>query len=174
MALSSGWLHDIFAGSVSGGVAVLVSHPFDTIRVRQQTIQTGWRARGLRGTTSALTCVRELSKTEGLTGFYRGIASPLVATPVQFATTFFGFGLIKRHLEGLELSNHAVSALAGGGAGAVQCLVVTPFDVIKIRYVRRLLCYCSFITKNSKEICASDSISLCPCREIECKHALRG
>lgn len=57
----------LLSGTVAGMAQVLVGHPFDTVKVRLQTKEV-----------KALDCLRNTLKLEGPTGFYRGIASPLV------------------------------------------------------------------------------------------------
>ena len=57
----------VLSGTLGGMAQVLVGHPFDTIKVRLQTKEV-----------KAIDCLKNTLKLEGLSGFYRGIASPLV------------------------------------------------------------------------------------------------
>ena len=77
-------LGDVFSGCLAGVSVTLVGHPFDTIKVRLQTQPSPPNAlySGLGD------CVRKTLAREGLTGFYRGVAAPLVGQ-LFFRTLLF-------------------------------------------------------------------------------------
>lgn len=80
------------AGGVGGVCLILAGHPMDTIKVRIQTMPTpkpGERPQ-YRG---MMDCVAKTLRHEGVRGFYRGMAAPLIgATPVN-SFCFWGYGL---------------------------------------------------------------------------------
>ena len=57
---------------------VLVGQPFDMVKVRMQTAQPGQYG-------GMLDVVREIRAKQGVTGFFRGMASPLVGVTPMFA-----------------------------------------------------------------------------------------
>lgn len=125
---------DFVCGWLSGCTASLAGQPFDTIRVR---IQSG-AALG-----SPLAVARQLHATEGLAGFLRGFAPPLLATGPRNAIGFAVQGEVARRCaERLNRRTSAsdtelvrlASACAGGVcAGLAQCAVIVPADRIKVQ-----------------------------------------
>ena len=65
-----------FAGSVGGLLAVLIGHPFDTIKVRLQS---------------------NTFKTQGFRGIYNGITSPILGVVPIFALSFSTFENAKQY-----------------------------------------------------------------------------
>ncbi|KAK9703197.1 Mitochondrial carrier protein [Popillia japonica] len=71
-------LHDFIAGWIGGIGGLVVGHPGDTIKVRQQTYNsTLWRA------------VKETYRYEGVRGFFKGMLFPLLTTGPA-SSVFFG------------------------------------------------------------------------------------
>ncbi len=70
------------SGLVAGSVASLAGQPIDTVRIKLQC------ERGLALSASTLGVTRNLWKTEGLRGFYRGWLPPLWATGPRNAIGF--------------------------------------------------------------------------------------
>jgi solute carrier family 25 (mitochondrial carnitine/acylcarnitine transporter), member 20/29 len=69
-----------FSGLAGGICQVIVGHPFDTVKVRMQT-----------GSYTGMTdCIRDTLGKERITGFYRGISSPLFGIGAcNFRSLFF-------------------------------------------------------------------------------------
>ena len=119
----------MLSGGVSGVAARVCTHPFDTIKSRQQVAGSldGGARRLARA--SMPTALLSVLRDEGVAGLYRGFGA--VAFGVPFASAFY-FG-------GYEWSK----ALLGEGTAAYICagllgqsaagLVYTPVDVIKER-----------------------------------------
>jgi len=78
------------AGGAGGMSAVLSGHPFDTIKVRLQTMpmpKLGERPMY----TGMWDCVAKTVKYEGVfKGLYKGMGAPLVGVTPIFALSFFG------------------------------------------------------------------------------------
>mmetsp|Transcript_23739 Transcript_23739/g.93493 ORF Transcript_23739/g.93493 Transcript_23739/m.93493 type:complete len:300 (-) Transcript_23739:120-1019(-) len=123
-------VYDFAAGSISGGVAVVVGHPFDTVRVRLQAIT---------GQSTVFDSMRNLVRADGVVGFYRGLSPQLMIIPFQLGVTFWSYGMTKKYLERRAevderfKSDATVSALSGAAAGFAQTLVANPFEVAKVR-----------------------------------------
>lgn len=72
---------------VSGAAALLASHPFETIKVRQQ-----------KYSTTIITTIIRTYKYEGVRGFFNGILLPMF-TIGPYNSTFFGvYGTILHSL----------------------------------------------------------------------------
>ena len=127
---------DILAGTCAGMASIVVVHPLDTIRVRLQTT-SAQRFSGLADV------VRQTLSKEGVLGFYKGMATPLVSQGVQKATMFFAFGAAKRHLGPHFLSPAATAsaappplhfiAVCGGLAGGANAMVAAPIELVRNR-----------------------------------------
>lgn len=93
----SSTLKSLWAGGFGGMCAVAAGHPFDTIKVRLQTMP-----RVRPGETpmyrGAFDCVAKTIGKEGLGGLYKGMLVPLFGATPLFALCFFGFDLGKELL----------------------------------------------------------------------------
>ncbi|KAJ1920423.1 mitochondrial ornithine carrier protein, partial [Tieghemiomyces parasiticus] len=143
----------IFYGSVSGMAAKLVEYPFDTVKVRLQAqpADRPWYRGPMHCFTSTL-------QHEGLRGFYRGVASPLLGAMVENSVLFYTYGwfqgLLGDILGGPRLSAGSTSGLltkrdatvtmeerlpmsqlviAGALAGVCAGFVLTPIELVKCR-----------------------------------------
>ena len=100
------------AGGAGGMSAVLSGHPFDTIKVRLQTMpmpKLGEKPMY----TGMWDCVAKTVKYEGVfKGLYKGMGAPLVGVTPIFALSFFGndFGKkLQNAKQGTKLiCNHSV------------------------------------------------------------------
>ena len=127
---------DILAGTCAGMTSIIVVHPLDTIRVRLQTTAAD-RFSGVADV------VRQTLRREGVLGFYKGMATPLVSQGVQKATMFFAFGGAKRQLAPYFLSSSPAAsaavpplqfiAVCGGIAGGANALVAAPIELVRNR-----------------------------------------
>ncbi|XP_022914925.1 congested-like trachea protein [Onthophagus taurus] len=82
-------------GGVGGICTVLVGHPFDTIKVRLQTMpipKPGEAA--LYGGT--FDCMKKTVANEGFRGFYKGMGAPLAGVAPIFAISFMGYRVGKQ------------------------------------------------------------------------------
>ena len=140
------WEH-FLAGQIGGMAGVVAWQPFDTVKVPMQTtrsrkryprpITVGVRAGPQRGVLQA---IGGLHARDGIKGFYRGVAYPLLATGCQKSLAFGSSATILNYLtqrrnEDLELSHrpHLVDLVcSGAGAGVANSLLVAPIDQLKI------------------------------------------
>lgn len=88
-------IKNFFAGGFGGICTVLVGHPFDTIKVRLQTMP-----KPLPGQkplyTGTWDCVTKTVKLEGAKGLYKGMGAPITGITPIFAISFLGFGIGKK------------------------------------------------------------------------------
>lgn len=119
------------AGGVGGVCSVLVGHPFDLVKVRQQTSLSKDNAKGTIAT------LREILQTQGLRGIYRGVSAPMVAVAPIWATSFWGFDTgdkLVRFFHGLSPDarlNVLQLCLAGGFSAFPTALVMVPCERVK-------------------------------------------
>lgn len=115
---------DFVAGWVGGCAGLVVGHPLDTIKVRQQTLR---KVSALKGITNTL-------KYEGVRGFYKGLGFPLLATGTLNALFFGVYANTLRLLSpGPERPSYAKVYVAGCAGGLAQLVVACPVDLVKIK-----------------------------------------
>ncbi|KAI8145658.1 mitochondrial carrier domain-containing protein [Fennellomyces sp. T-0311] len=124
-------LKDCAAGTVGGIMQVLVGQPFDTVKVRLQTQSTTNPVY-----SGMMDCVRQTREREGLRGFYKGTATPLVGIGACVSIQFVVVESMKRRFaqknKGEPLSN-AQLYLAGAASGVANSVVSGPVEHIRTR-----------------------------------------
>ncbi|KAK2879249.1 hypothetical protein QQF64_010578 [Cirrhinus molitorella] len=123
-------LADFVAGSVGGAFGVAVGYPLDTVKVR---LQTQTRDSGV------WECVRRTCRTEGVSGFYRGMSMPVTTVSISSSLVFGTYRNVLHLLQELRHRNasdphHKADIFLSGFAGGVaQVLVMSPADMVKVR-----------------------------------------
>ncbi|CAD5227207.1 unnamed protein product [Bursaphelenchus xylophilus] len=131
--MSTDFVKSFLAGGVGGSFTVMVGHPFDTVKVRLQTMPTPKTGeKPLYGGT--LDCFKTTIAKDGITGLYKGMAAPLVGVSPLFAL-FFGGCAIGRWLQpkkaGQDDYTFIQNANAGAFAGVLTTVVMVPGERIK-------------------------------------------
>ena len=122
-------VRSFLAGGLGGICLVLVGHPFDLVKVRVQT-----------GTSTALHVLKDILKTNGPRGLYRGVTAPLIGVTPIFAICFWGYDL------GLSLYDSHINQIkdmkddggykkimfAGGFSALPTTLIMAPSERIKV------------------------------------------
>lgn len=125
--LASSWGREFVAGGFGGIAGVVSGYPLDTLRIRQQSSTSG----------SALSILRHTVATEGPQALYRGMGAPLASVTFQNAMVFQIYAILSRALDpsisAKEPPSYKVVALAGVGTGAIQSLILSPVELVKIR-----------------------------------------
>ncbi|KAD4889282.1 hypothetical protein E3N88_21355 [Mikania micrantha] len=125
--LASSWGKEFVAGGCGGVAGIMAGYPLDSIRVRQQNSPTG----------SAFNILRNVAVNEGPFALYRGMAAPLASVTFQNAMVFQIYAILSRSFDSSIWSDEPPSykgvALGGIGAGALQSLMLSPIELIKIR-----------------------------------------
>ncbi|CAL4966116.1 unnamed protein product [Urochloa decumbens] len=138
LATSGG--REFAAGGVGGMAGVLAGHPLDTLRIRLQQppppVSPGI-VETPRRPPSAARMLRGILRAEGPSALYRGMAAPLASVAFQNAMVFQVYAILSRSL-GSESStsdppSYTSVALAGVGTGALQTLILSPVELVKIR-----------------------------------------
>ena len=100
-------LHDLIAGGIAGSASVIVGHPFDTIKVRLQTMTSPPSSGNGNGASS--------STSGGFKSLFKGMGAPLSTAAIVNAIIFATYGSSTRLWEDLfengqhdELPTHGV------------------------------------------------------------------
>ncbi|PSN62981.1 mitochondrial 2-oxodicarboxylate carrier protein-like protein [Corynespora cassiicola Philippines] len=122
------------AGAVAGISEILVMYPLDVVKTRIQ-LQHGRSSDG-RGYNGVVNCFRKIVQHEGVAKLYRGITAPIFMEVPKRAIKFSSndaFGPLYRRAFQMEKMTQPLAVLTGASAGAVESLVVVPFELLKIR-----------------------------------------
>ncbi|XP_064086394.1 solute carrier family 25 member 45-like isoform X2 [Macrobrachium nipponense] len=115
---------DFVAGWIGGCAGLVVGHPLDTIKVRQQTM----------GNVPVVKGIINTFKFEGVRGFYKGMGFPLLATGTLNSIFFGVYGNCLRYLsKDKEAPSYLHICLAGCAGGVFQLSVACPVDLVKIK-----------------------------------------
>ncbi len=118
---------ELSAGGLAGSVGVSIGYPLDLVKVRLQTTPN----------ITAWSCFRQLIKAEGFYGLYKGLSAPLFAQFFMNSLSFAGDSLAIKFLEPKlkkgDNPNPMNTIIAGAFGGFVQCLVLVPSDLIKVK-----------------------------------------
>lgn len=125
--LASSWGKEFVAGGFGGTAGIVAGYPLDTVRVRQQHSGCG----------SAFGVLRNVAASEGPLALYRGMAAPLASVTFQNAMVFQIYAVLSRAFDSSIPSTDPPSykgvALGGVGTGAIQSLMLSPVELVKIR-----------------------------------------
>ncbi|KAK7863420.1 hypothetical protein R5R35_006499 [Gryllus longicercus] len=136
MALS---IKDFLAGWGAGVCGLLVGHPADTVKVRQQVSRRA----------DIFKILIKTVKHEGVSGLYRGMSFPLLLAGVQNSVFFGVYGntlRILQNVQGADMNRkscgegvtpnkywHINVYVAGFTAGFIHAFLACPVDLIKIK-----------------------------------------
>ena len=129
---SSTVLSELLCGSFGGLCAALATHPLDTIKTRIQSSSVVSPQIGA--------VVRGILRTDGASGFDRGIAVPMVSQPLYVGSSFAGLQAgycIWDHYQPMGADATGREEMprlmfAGGLGGAACAIAVTPGERLKV------------------------------------------
>ncbi|XP_053596008.1 mitochondrial basic amino acids transporter [Microplitis demolitor] len=118
---------DFVAGCIGGCAGLVVGYPLDTIKVHLQV--QSYNNPVYRGTWH---CFQSILYKESITGFYRGLSSPLAGVAAINAILFGVYAQCQKFIikDPENLSSHF---LAGAIAGLAQSPVTSPLELAKMR-----------------------------------------
>lgn len=121
------------AGAAAGFTQSVVASPMELAKTRVQIQDTG--SSTLQKYRSPLHCIREVYRTEGFRGVFRGQLITILREVPGFGSYFMSYEILSRYLAGPNKEQLSTPALlfAGGMAGCLSWLVSYPADVIKSR-----------------------------------------
>jgi len=123
---------NFFAGGFGGICTVFIGHPFDTIKVRIQTMPRPAPGESplYKGTWD---CMTKTVKLEGVKGLFKGMGAPITGVTPIFAISFLGFGIGKKLQQ--KSPTDQLSSLQIFNAGAFSAfgttLIMAPGERIK-------------------------------------------
>ena len=127
-------VHKAFSGSFAAFFAAFALCPFELVKCRMQTLH---EFKGTHKSITPFTIVKEVMKTDGILGFYRGITSTVLREVPGYFFFFGGYEttkyLLTRNDEDKENIGLLKTIIAGGVGGVSIWGSIYPFDVIKSR-----------------------------------------
>lgn len=129
-------------GGVAGMISQAVVYPLDTLKFR---IQCEMQEGGLKGNKLVLATLQKMWRTNGVSGFYRGLPMGLVGMFPYSAIDLFIFERLKRTIVKRNMRLHALKheedalpgnfslALIGGFSGAIGASAVYPVNLLRTR-----------------------------------------
>ncbi|XP_028266289.1 solute carrier family 25 member 45 [Parambassis ranga] len=120
-------LLEFIAGSISGAAGFAVGHPLDTVKVR---LQAKSEYKGI------VHCVAQTYRYEGVRGFFKGMAFPVMTTGIINSVVFGSYSNALDYLTQCQRSKAASAAQvfnAGCFSGLAQVFVCAPIDLVKVR-----------------------------------------
>ncbi|GME99477.1 unnamed protein product [Ambrosiozyma monospora] len=128
---------EIIVGSISGAIGKIVEFPFDSIKVKLQYSQSLPTAIF----TSTWHCIKSTWIHEGwYNGFYKGLMSPMIGSSLEIASLFVSYKMAQDGLNYLKRSDSKDELtmlekfLCGGVSGISASFVLTPVELIKVKY----------------------------------------
>lgn len=120
-------IEDIVAGGCAGAIGTMVGIPFDTVKVRMQSLPNKF-------VTTSQTFLDTI-KYEGFFTLFRGWVAPVSSQIFVNATTFAGESVASRFLENNEYTKGYKwnTFLSGSFGGFVQCFILSPVELIKCK-----------------------------------------
>ncbi|PVI02256.1 mitochondrial 2-oxodicarboxylate carrier protein-like protein [Periconia macrospinosa] len=128
------------AGAIAGVSEILIFYPLDVVKTRIQlqhgTVVAVAQNGQQEGYTGVIDCFRKIVRNERARNLYRGITAPILMEVPKRAIKFSAndtFGPLYRRLFHSPTLTQPLAILTGASAGAVESLVVVPFELLKIR-----------------------------------------
>ena len=119
-------------------LSVLRRYPFDTVKVRLQTLGASAPAASATGLSFSgpMDCIVKTWKNDGFMGFYRGLSSPVVGAAFEAAVLFSSFGQMTYLMTGSKLPENMTMPqvfLAGAASGFAVAHVLAPVELVKCK-----------------------------------------
>lgn len=128
-------IDEAIAGCAAGVVGTLLGYPLDSLKTRMQA-QAGAETPG-----TMLSVTKQVLREEGVSGFYRGVASPLAALTLLNTLNFSSYANF-RALYGVDdallctpYSFEWRVPAAAATVGPLASMISTPFELIKTQMV---------------------------------------
>ncbi|KAI9895470.1 hypothetical protein PsorP6_018628 [Peronosclerospora sorghi] len=119
-------LLDLTAGTVGGIAGVVVGQPFDTVKVRLQTYSNFYKG--------ALECAHQTLKHEGVSGYFKGMTSPLIGSAATNAVMFAVYERTLKIIDKDPVTPTLESVIYAGAIGGFwQTIPLAPAELIKCR-----------------------------------------
>ncbi len=126
-------LDRMWAGIVTGGLAISIANPADVIKVRFQAESRKAGAGGKPRYSGLADAGIQIWKQEGLTGFYQSLAPNVLRNSIMNAVELGSYSQIKQTIlnTGALSEGFGLHFCSSGLAGFLAVLIGSPFDVVK-------------------------------------------
>ncbi len=124
-------LKDLTAGTVGACAGIVAGQPLDTIKTRYQVSRNKY--------INIFDCLQQTVRYEGISALYKGMLSPLLGNAPLNMIVFGTNGNMNRILNKHYPDNNTLQPnywklyISGTYAGAAQCIVCTPVELVKCR-----------------------------------------
>jgi len=124
-------LPKILASCTTASAAVLLFQPTEVVKIRMQAAGT---KQIYSGTLSAYATI---ARTEGMKGLWRGYQTNIFRLSVVNCTEIVVYDIIKSYMlyKNLMKDNVPLHLTSAVGAGFVSCMITSPIDVVKTRFI---------------------------------------
>ena len=113
---------ELFAGGVAGAAGIVATQPMDTIRVRLQTQNYG----------GMIKCCAQTLRHEGVRGFYKGLASPVLTVGLMNSALFLSYNsMLNLREDPSEPPSLRHVFVAGSVAGVLSASINSPTELVK-------------------------------------------
>ena len=142
MTLSSAPLFaEAAAGFSAGVVGTLIGYPLDTVKttMQSQAAHGTTHTPSSSSSSSMFRTFKHIYRKDGIPGFFRGVASPLLALTLLNTLNFSSYATFRAILiadvekEKNPRSFQPMFFVAGAMAGPLASVISTPFELIKIQ-----------------------------------------
>ncbi|KAF9334746.1 Mitochondrial carrier protein ymc2 [Podila minutissima] len=129
---------DCASGTIGGFLQVFVGQPFDTVKVRLQTMPAPLPGQAPKY-TGTLDCVKQTLAKEGIKGFYKGTTTPLVGVGACVSIQFVTLQAMKRYYNDKNGSaangflTNSQLYIAGAASGITNSIISGPVEHIRTR-----------------------------------------
>ncbi len=129
------------AGFSAGVVGTLIGYPLDTVKttMQSQAASVSTSSPSSSSSSNMFRTFRHIYSKDGVPGFFRGVASPLLALTLLNTLNFSSYATFRAILVGEEckekksLSFQPMFFIAGAMAGPLASIISTPFELVKIQ-----------------------------------------
>jgi len=124
-------LPKILASCTTASAAVLMFQPTEVVKIRMQ-------AAGVKQIYSGtLSAYATIARTEGMKGLWRGYQTNIFRLSVVNCTEIVVYDIIKSYMlyKNLMQDNVPLHLTSAVGAGFVSCMITSPIDVVKTRFI---------------------------------------
>jgi len=132
---STSTLDHAFAGQIAGMIGLTLVHPLDTVKARVQTNALACTSRIVRMNVRPFDVARDVFTRDGVKGFYRGVAAPMLAYGAINAVSFSAESATReltRERFGSDVADGVYGRLASGSvAGFMSSFVRAPAERVK-------------------------------------------
>lgn len=119
------------AGSLAGALGSVVGNPFDVLKTRMMTAETG--------SASMLATAAKIHEGQGIMGFYRGMEANVMRAMVLNGTKMACYDQISLKIKesGLVPKGLATQFCSAFGAGFFMATTVAPFDMVRTKLMNQ-------------------------------------